>query len=165
MIEIKNTNQSEFSNALWIWCELLSVNMCIIFDTDVLINNTKYFIHIWMTSKKISLRERRHTHTHTHTHTCTYIYIYICLWLIRIVVGQKPKPIQHCKAIIFQLKMKKQQRKTTSTHFLIFTLHIEIEALCFTKWTDFCREDSIPVVPGHCGCSINVRAMNEWMNE
>jgi len=36
--------------------------------------------------------------THTHTHT----YIYIKLWLICIVVRQKPT--QHCKAIILQFK-------------------------------------------------------------
>ena len=47
------------------------------------------------------------THTHTHTHTAGGRFEkegeYVCLRLIFIVVWQKP--MQHCKAVILQLKI------------------------------------------------------------
>ena len=47
--------------------------------------------------------------------------IYVYLWLIHIVVRQKPA--QHCKAIILQLKIKKKKKNEanvqTRTHFLL----------------------------------------------
>ena len=49
----------------------------------------------WVMGVGMEAQERGNTHTHTH--------IYMCLWLISVVVWQKPT--QHCKAIIFHLKI------------------------------------------------------------
>ena len=59
--------------------------------------------------------------------------IYVYLWLIHVVIWQKPT--QHCKAIILQIKFKKRNQ----WYFEYGTMNVDLYMQLYILWKYFCN--------------------------